>query len=722
MPPVELATLTNAVVELKASSANGAAVLQVSHAVPADSPLILAEGSEVLYTDPEIGLQFRGKVTTIEPNFGSGEGVKYICADAYRTLVKTPGYITGQNGKQSAKVKFNAGSKMKTVLNALLDELPLTTLFPGGVDLTALSDPDIPVTDKGGQYLDSWIDDLLENTEGGFALVEYDAAGDAVLKFDDFYAQPAVELTIGDFSVVQPGAVRPLMEQANAGKTLDRKFKKTAAEGCGDFVRRTDVYIAGVGTPLLDAFNSIRYKFTFPEKRVTGRFLDSDGKCRDIFIMKFEMGLSSGQTFTYFFIHPANFLAEETDGQMFAAVDVRRGGLTSATEITTVQAWFTYTAYLGPLRAEKVSSDPALDNEGDFWEDHPEFVKFSGDTNVDDTPKLQAIADNLHKRFSELPDLSGSIRIHVQGINPDLKIGSVISNAEFSGARVHHLDVDYVERSMILDVSTLPIRETFELFKRQLQQRTVERGGWFQNRSNLNTTNCFCGGAVFQDAAGGGLGGLPSGGGGGDGANQGTSWDCIQCHCMEQNNDNGQFQTEQDCLAVCRDANPAGYTFEDCVGCVCSMEGGQFATLAECEAANPNPVTDAGCDFICTEENGCQAVSTGVGQYGSLAACQAACEGGGGTGSGDDGTSHSLGSGSAPISSTSLTPIDPPTGSGPCGGTVSPQTFNVAAPSFIGASSETPVVTLVKTVETDSCGRVITVTTYPEFTILPKWQ
>ncbi|KKN73355.1 hypothetical protein LCGC14_0401680 [marine sediment metagenome] len=718
-----LETVTGLTVEHKTLTANGAAVLQVRHDVPIDSLLILKEGESVSYTDFELGLQFKGKITTVRPNFATGEGLQYICADAYRTLAKTPGFITGDNGKKSAKVKFLEGTLMKSALNALLIELPISIIFPGGVDLTDLPNPVIPTTDKGGQFLDTWIDDLLENTEGGIAQVELDSNGDPVLKFRDFYAQPDITLEIGNFNTLSPvGGGDPVLEQANAGKTLDRKFKRIVIEGCGEFTRREDVFIAGVGTPLGDPDDTTRWKFTFPEKRVTGRFLDPDGKCFDIFIMKFQQGFSTGLEFSNFFINPAIFLFEELDGQMFALVDTRMVGSSNVTVVTT-QAWFTYTSYDGPIIADKISADAALDNEGDYWEDMPEFFKYTDENAVvivDDATKMQPFADALFKRFSELPDLSGSVRIHVKGVKSDLRIGSRLTNSEFENARIHRINIDYVERSRILEVSTLPIRETFALLKLQRAQKTLPRGGWLRNKSNDNQTNCFCGGPIWTDDGGGGVGGLL----GNLGRNvDGESWECIQCHCQRLNNANGQFATELDCERVCNDDGPAGYTFVDCAGCVCAEQGGDFATRADCEAANPNPINDTDCDFICDDDNGCQAVGTGQGQYGTLAACQAACEGGGETGSGDPGNLHSLGSGAPPTAPTTDT-VTPqaPAGTGPCAESVAPQTFTIVAPSFAGASSETPVVTLIKDIITDSCGRVVSVVEHPPFSVVPKWQ
>ncbi len=741
-----LEDLTGATVLHKAWSANQAQVLEVQHDVAVDGTGVLPIGEAVTFTDVELGFQFEGKITDVRPNFGDGEGVRYICADNYRVLVKTPGYITAPNGKQSSKIKFVEGTLVKTALSALIDELPTGTLFPGGVDLSNIPDNPIPLTDKGGQFLDTWIDDLLENTSGGIVYVDPNN-GSPKLLFRDYFAEPNLTLDIRDFIVAPtvPGAnVDPLMEQADAGETLDRKYKSTVAEGCGEFTRREDIFIPALAVATSSVDDTVEYHFVFPEGRVTGRFLDADGKCREEISTRFRLGFESGQTAVF----EIKNMPVETDanGKHFSKLFIRTIGLFGLPDpvIPVIESWWTYTSYDGPIIAKKTSADTKLNNEGEFWEDHPEFFKFTGATNVDLTAQLQAVADNLHKRYSEGTDINGSIRLHIRGINTAIKIGAKITNDEFKDARVQHISYDYVERSTILDVSTVPVRRTIQRKKQELQESTVEGGGWFQNREQENA-NCFCGGAIFTDEDGDPnnlrRGGGPEGQGG-------ESFDCILGNCQRRADNLGQYQTLADCQ---RDCIVGGFDFVDCFGCLQVEHVGEFETFGDCETAHADIL--GGCEFICDDLNGCQPVPAGQGQYATRAACEAACEGGSETGSGDDGTSNSLGQ-SFPSSLTV-----PPTGriedcggcgvGGPgefafvkqitvdaqgrvtdvqcdtcsldCAASVAPQTFAFSGGRFIGASNELPVVTLITQIDTDSCGRITQILSQ-DFSVVPKWQ
>ncbi len=735
-----LQTLAGATVLRKAWSANQAQVLEVVHEVPVDSKAVLPIGEPVTFEDEELGFQFEGKITDVSPNFGDGEGVRYICADAYRTLAKTPAFITGLNGKQSAKLKFVEGTLLHTALNAILDELPLVTLFPGGVDLTGLPNLPIPLTDKGGQFIDTWIDDLLENTEGGIAYVDPND-GSPKLVFRDFYTEPDLNLDIRDFILPDkaPVVATPLMEQANAGQSLDRKYESTIAEGCGEFTRRKEVFIPSTAGPLDVPNNTLEYRFFFPEKRVTGRFLDVDGKCRDDIFFRATFGFPSGFGATVEFHNQK--VETDANGNHFGRFQIRTLGIFGAPNppFPVVEAFWTYTSYDGPLTAKKTSIDPALDNEGEFWEDHPEFFKFTGDTNVDLTASLQFIADKLFKRFSEGSDLSGSIRLHIKGLNKDVRIGAKISNEEFLDARVQHITYDYVARSVITDVSTVPIRSHVERRKVARKDATVEGGGWFQNREQENA-NCFCGGAIFQDENG-----VPNNFGGGDG---GTSFDCMFGICQERNDDFGQFATLGDCE---RDCVVGGFDFVSCVGCMQVDHVGQFSAEGDCTAVHPDAI--AGCEFTCDDINGCQPVPLGQGSYATRAACENACSGGSGTGSGDDGTNNSFGS-SFPSSITSgpagkvtdcegcgfgdasefkfvkqitvdaegrVTDIQCDNCDLPCGASVDTQGFIFSGGRSAGVSGELDIITLITTIDTDNCGR-ITAIDKQDYTIRPRWQ
>ena len=640
MPPVALESLEHATVATGQWSPNSARTIQVRHEIPVDDARKLAAGDEVTYTDPDLGVVFVGKVTRVTPNYNDGEGFTYQCADAYRTLSKTPAFIVAANGKRMSKIKFVKGTLIHTAIDTLFADAAITSLFPGGIDKSALENNALPEIDKGGQNYDVWIDDLLNNTTGGICYVDPND-GSPKLVFRDFYLEPDVTLQIGSFEPLTPaGGDDPVMESANAGDTTDRKYERVIMEGCGDWLRKEDVLIQ----PTLLGFDAereaVKIAFIFPEELVTGRYLDGEGKCRDDIIALITVGFEDTGSAPVpnpqrtFELH--NFPVEPNPGGgMRGVIWIRQTGVFDEPDpdfsINVVGRFF-YTAYIGPILGEAITTDPALADEGAYWEHHPEFFKFTGPamaiqpdgyTSVDQTSFLQTLADERFDRFAEGVDTDGSIRTHVSGIEASLKPGSRITNPEFNDTRVQSISWDFVQRSHELQVSTIPLRDDFKRFKQEVMEQSREGGGWYQNKDE--ETNCFCGGQVFQDEAG------PTGGDD-DGA---RTWDCDQQgQCQERNDDRGQYQNQQDCEDDCAWRS---WEFVDCVGCSPRKDvNGQYPNQAACEAANPDPFAD--CDWICNSGLGCVPVPDGMGVYETRAACEAACEGGNESGSGDPGT------------------------------------------------------------------------------------
>ncbi len=641
---VALESLKGATVVSKTVRINQSQNLTVNHDVPIDDPTALAIGTEVIFTDTELGLQFTGKIINIRERFSDGEGIAYECADTYRTLVKTPAVLTGDNAVETAAIKFVEGTLVKDALNAILAELPTGTLFPGGVDLTGIPNDALPLIDKTGQSVDTWIDDLLNATDGGVATIDHTAIGGPKLVFFDFYTQPDLDLLIGNFDVVTPVVDdTPVLKTGEAGHSLNNKFESIAVEGCGEFTRRVDV---ALNAQLLE-FNPVtkifRYKFVFPQKKVTGRFIDVDGNCRDLILAKLRFGFDQTATdLNLRFDYPNIPIDIDDTGQMFAFVDIKIGGVFGGggPPPIVLDGRFTYTSYDGPFLRRKVSIDAALDNEGEKYEHHKEFFKYDGTAAlgavvVDQSAQLDAIADALFKRFSEDRDLTGGAGIHVKGLDPDVQLGSKITNGEFQDARIQGITFQYVNRTMQLELSTVPIRDTIARIKQIIKDQTREGGSEFA--PSIENTNCFCGGKVFTDEDGNAS--APRGGGadeGGQDGGGGTSFDCVQGQCQQRNDGLGHYDTQDDCARS--GCEGAGADWRECVGCVESgVLDGEFLGLAECETAHAADDPFANCHYECDTDNGCQPVLP-QGTYATLAACETACSGGAGSGSGDPGS------------------------------------------------------------------------------------
>ena len=664
-----LESLEGATVVSKTVAANQSQNLAVNHDVALDDPTALAVGEPVTYTDTELGLQFTGKVVDVRKRYADGEGLIYQCADTIRTLAKTPAVIPGDNDIDTVVLRFVEGTLIKDAITAILDEVDTATLFPGGVDLSGIPDNALPLVDKTGQSVSTWLDDLLEATDGGVYSIDHTALGGPELVFFDFYAQPDLDLLIGNFDVVEPVSDdTPLLREGDAGHSLNNKYKNITAEGCGEYTRHVDVHLNAEIISYDQATNILLCKFVFPEKKVTGRFIDENGDCLDLILGKLRFGFDTGGgELPMRFDYPNIPVDTDETGQMFAFVGVRVSGVAGPAGLPPIvlNGQFTYTSYDGPFSRTKTSLDAALDNEGTKHEYHKEFFKYDGTAatgavDIDQSAQLDAITDALFKRFSDAKDLTGTTTVHVKGLDPDVQLGSKITNSEFEDARVQSITYQYVERAMALQLSTVPIRDTIARLKQTIKDQTRERGGEFAPR--IENVNCFCGGSVFTDEVGNSS--VPRGGGGdvgGEDGGGGTSFDCVQGLCQERPDDAGQYQTFEDCdRAGCgldADEEHVGAEFQNCVGCVgTGSMGSTYTTIAECEAANPGDPF-ANCEYVCDQTNGCQPVQ--VGDYADLAACESACEGGSGSGSGDPGSFDSTsGSFGDPVSEDDRFPLN----------------------------------------------------------------
>ena len=570
-------------VQTLSRSVNQAAVLSVIHQIPADDGRALSIGDFVTFTDDEVGVVFVGKITNLDQNFSNGEGIKYICADAYRTLTKEPAQIAG-----TTRIKSKIGTTTVDLLTKILDELD-PTILTGGFDITALESVALPELDRAGQSVASWIDTVLKYTDDSVAtIIPFDDAGTLKQKLviTRYTAQPDVELEIGQFT--QPlleDSGDPLMENAEWGQSLDQKVDRVLLEGCGEFTRHSLKNII----PELIFIDQFKYtfKFVIPEEYATGRYFDADGNCKDEISGRIQLGWLTQGPLT---LDVGNLILQEDEstGEQFIEVTVILGGTFSTfpPPVPVLTGWFNYTSYDGPFQVEVDSGEPALDGEGALVEQHEEFVIFNGSAagfvDVDNTAELTTLAENLSTRNSVRPDSEGSMDVHIKGLNTDLVIGSRITNDEFESSRVRTFQYNFTTRTIALGVSDQPVRDPIQGAKLRKMEETELGKNWYIPREGERS--CLCGGPISTDVEET----TRPGGGPGHDKQVGPTWDCVQGICDERDDDKGQYQSEQDCQ---RDCEVRGADFFPCVGCVPLdvMGFGFYETVDECVADNPDP-------------------------------------------------------------------------------------------------------------------------------------
>lgn len=655
---------------------NQARTLRAFHATTVDSSTFLPEGTAVTYTDPDLGLCFKGKITEYRKAYRNGEGVEYQCADAYRTLTKTPAMID-VNGLKTTRLSFVTGTSIKDIITKIFNGSNLGTYLPGGLDFT-LADADTPAVDKGGQSVDTWLNDLLECTAGGIAWVDPNA-GSPSLEVTDFTTSPSVTLIQGTFAIIHPVSGDLILEGGDVGKSLNRKYEKVSVQGCGYFKRYELEWLSGVLYETDEVLHRYTYRFYIPGtpgKRVLCRYINADGECGEGCKMRLKFGFDPDAillTQTVFDIDNPVFQTDET-GRMFLGVIVQISGFIIDGGPPAVDVWATYTLEEGPMVHTITSTDPKLAGEGTFIEQHEEFVKYEGPSgNIDQSALLAAVAASLAARYCDQADTIGSLGIHIEGIDANLQLGSPVTN--FSNARVQSVDYDFVKRSMNISISTVPLREKIKSAKQDQKDGTLEGGNWYQARGKIYN-NCFCeGGVNTSDENGfpnGGGGGGPPGvpkGPGGPPPLPGRSWDCnkllIPWQCDERPDLLGAFRTERECKDRCVEPENK-FKFVKCVGCVAAqgVADGQYKTEADCKAAHPqgSDYLYNLCKWTCNRNIGCVAGVDGT--YATKQNCLDKCKQ---TGSG-------YGSGGIPGSPSSRPP--PGSGSGgfslgcPCSGAI----------------------------------------------------
>jgi len=566
---------------------NSARELEASHAICSDHANILAKGQEVTYTDVELGVVFVGKIVRRKRAKRPGEGVTYICADNYRQLTKSAATLSNGIGT-SAKIAFETGTAVQSALSKVLSGV--SGHFPGGIAISVGGT--LPATDKGGQSVDTWIEDILKNTTGGFAWIN-PAGGSQALRFDDYYASPGLTLTEGQYVLHNQGNGELLISEGDIEDTLDEKLKKLTVEGAGRFKRWQEKYIY----PTYPTDGGDEFRWYVDDGMIIKRYIKPDGYCADGTRMKLRIGgaLAIGNVFI---INDPPFVNGGPGNTYFWFRVQARTPAAAGNQYTSVEAWFDYTVYEGPLSETVQGSDPLL--EGSAVEIHDDYFSYEGPgITVNHAPDLQALAQSIYNRHGQTSDTQGNFTVIIKSVNPNLKLGSRITN--FGNARIRQITYLISQRLMQLEMSDVPLKDRLQTSKQIARERTLPGNNWYQNRVPASL-GCFSNwssvlssnGTTDNNVGGGGWGGGAGGGGGGGrgpgvpnpkapGSNV-TSWRCVNGQCEEREGDEG-FATQEECEKIC-----GATSWERVNDCFCHQRNdvtGPFKTKAECEAGIP---------------------------------------------------------------------------------------------------------------------------------------
>jgi hypothetical protein len=639
---IALNNVANLRVTKKTWAPGQAQVLEIQHEVKIDSNAILNEGDQVSYTDDDLGYAFFGKITDVKKNYVSGEGVTYVAADPYRTLIKQPAAVQCPSGI-TYKIRFKTGTLISTALNKLMTVA--TGYFPGGVQQT-LADQSIPLKDKGGQTIDTWLNDILNCTAGGIAY-SIPNNGNPKLIVADFYNQGSVTLEVGTYNTIQttPNG-NPALQSGSFGSTLNRKYRKVTIECGGSYKRRENVHLNADWSEL--APGVFKAKWVIPEKYILSRFINADGKCDDDISATIQVGGGGPNSYT---IQKGNmpYAKDANTGQLFFYMIFFLKGVSIGNPGTLPQidAWFNYTSYEGPLVYSQTSADARLAGEGEIVEVHDDIFKYtSAAYSVDPTASVNTLLTSLFTKYCADVDKTGSVAVHINGLNPNIKPGVQITN--FGGMRVRSIQYDFITRSMNLELSNLPLRDNVVTAKNEAVQRTLAGGNWAYNTGSPDITNCFSDKGYMvdetctivpiapgmdDDAPPGDTNPPPPGGGGGGGGGQFKSWNCMpNGECWEVDGKGGAFKTKDECQRNCSDQL---WYFTPCVGCGQGLKNGEaYPTSTECTTAHPN--NKEGCKWKCWGPEYRPTCTEGIGDgytYNDKASCVNACPEGSGSGS-----------------------------------------------------------------------------------------
>jgi len=573
---------------------NQASILEAEHALKKDDPAALQVGTEVTYTDDDLGFVFRGRVVDIREQWSDGEGIIYLCADRYRRLVKTPATING-----SSKIRFSENTTAHTVLTTLLDELP-SDMLPGGYALGTLPDIPLPKMDKGGQSIDNWINEVLRHTEDGVCWIEYvDVSGELQpkLMFASMATIGTVDLQEGNYNQIDPTENdSPLIVEGALGESLEDKYGEVRIEGCGNYERRHLLFIPQESvTQDPDQSNKYIFKYIIPDDFAVSRYLDENCNCKEDAWVRVQLGVTAdlviGQT--VFDMHNIPIYYDEANAHYYFEITIIRTGIFSVSPppAPVILCWFTYTALENTFTISLSTGDSRLVDEGTYIEQHPELYRYydsgASGCSIDFTAAAYEMLSALYDRYCVGPDRIGDLTAHIKGLDPDMELGAEINDpSDLNGTTIRGITYDFITRNMILETSNRPLQS--EVFNAQRRQEIASElgGNWYLPKPEEDQS-CFCGGPLYTDEDGTLRPGPGAPGGGGQ---NGPTWDCLPNGNCQQRNDNlGAYPTLAACEADCN--NLGGWIFVPCVGCVPVGEngGGDYETEADCENDNPDP-------------------------------------------------------------------------------------------------------------------------------------
>jgi len=465
---------------------NQARVMDVEHACKIDSADILTEGFWLFFEDSELGRVFHGKIVEVEKNYKKGEGVTYRLACAYRTFTKTPARRDFRDNRPpptsdfapgTSHLRFDRGDLVSDVITRIV-ELKKQAVLPGGLAFglaasTALTSP----LDKVGQSIAQWIDDALEQTEGGIAYID---PATRRLMIRDFYNENTVTLTQGTYTVLNPTAANPLLVEGGIKSTLNEKFENISIEGVGRFERKVNVAClpvyqndAGVENPAGTWLYTIR--LYFPDLNVLDFFWDELDVLRNEIHIDFtyQIGLNTPVVIGLTLAEAAILVVSNTADANFNKPYYDWNLIFNHTGQPTVQitdVLLRYTAMLGPLVVSAASTDSRMQGEGEYLIQRPDLYRFYSPgfndplapavvlelpKDVNPTAEMQTQANAKLRRYGTRPDVGGKVSVHIKALTASIVPGTLITNFD---ARVRAVEFDLYGRNLILDLSDVPIR------------------------------------------------------------------------------------------------------------------------------------------------------------------------------------------------------------------------------------------------------------------------
>lgn len=512
-----LATYSKITIRRITWAANVARTMEVEHAVKKDSSEILTEGTVIVHDDAELGRVFYGKIIEVDRTWRAGEGVVYRCADSYRRLTKEPatrdfaGVLIGPDedyGPGLTSLRFDKGSGVNDTIRKLVEPFE-DEVCPGGIHADGTYMPDSLQTlrplDKLGQSIAQWIDDVLDQTEGGIAYIDPQTRA---LLIRHYYNEPGVMLTEGSYNVITPSAANPLIVEASIKSTLNNKFERVRVEGVGRFTRHVDVpfsivYQNGAGVENPSGVWLYVLRAYFPHTNVLGFHYDANDEIASSIIVEFTVTIDGGTPFLVTQVLADADLKRVTDemdphfNEVYRDYALVIPGHPGQPAVVVTNGKLRYTSFDGPLFADAASSDPRLRGEGTYMVSRADLFAFqspgyieppstvlevpkTGSSEIDPTDELQAQADALKKRYSTRPDSAGRVAVHIKNLTASIKPGTYISNFD---ARAQSIEFDLVNRDLIVELSDVPIRrETQDAKDRAVLRTETSRQLLINNR------------------------------------------------------------------------------------------------------------------------------------------------------------------------------------------------------------------------------------------------